>query len=200
MVPVAGVVAGPGDGVALATGVAGARHDEGPQVGLQFEQAVVGGARVLHAEDVVDLEMGGGARREAGLVDAVLRVVGHGLRGTTEDGGLVHVVPEAGNALVDEIWSRAMPHQSRGCFAREVGEDGFAGPHDADIDGAVGILDEVVARGAFVVGFVAGVGQIGDVQVGDEQPCGDASALRSWIIWSKWGKRSGSTVKGRFLS
>ena len=62
MVPGGGVVAGPGGGVALAAGVAGAGEDEGALVGLELEQAFVGGAGVLHAEDVVDLGVRGGAR------------------------------------------------------------------------------------------------------------------------------------------
>ena len=66
-------------------------------------------ARVLHAVDVVDLEVSGGAWSEAGFVDAVLDVVGHGLGGDVEDGRLVHVVPESGDAVVDEIACRACP-------------------------------------------------------------------------------------------
>ena len=103
---------------------------------------------------------------EAGLVDAVLDVVRHGLGGDVEDGGLVHVVPEAGDAVVDEVFVERSPPFA-GDLAGEVGEDRGAGPDDADVDGAVGIFDEVVAGDAGVVGGVAGVGEVGDVQVGD---------------------------------
>ena len=60
------------------------------------------GARILHAEDVVNLQMICRALLEARLVDAVLHVVRHRLRGHVEDGGLIHVVPEAGNAILHE--------------------------------------------------------------------------------------------------
>ena len=51
---------------------------------------------------------------EAGAVDAVLHVVGHGFGGVGEDGGLVHVVPEAGYAVVDEVFVEGAP-PVRGC-------------------------------------------------------------------------------------
>src|SRR5262249_40914763 len=99
MVPGGGVVSGPCGGVALASGVGGVRENEGALVGLDPEQALVGGASVLHAEDVVDLEVSGGAGFKAGLGDPMLDGVRHGLSGGLEDGGLVHVVPEAGDAV-----------------------------------------------------------------------------------------------------
>ena len=74
VVPGGEVVAGPGDGVALAAGVGGARHDVGADVGAEGELAFHGGAGVLHAVDVVDLGVEGGAGGEAfvlGTVDAV---------------------------------------------------------------------------------------------------------------------------------
>ena len=36
-------------------------------------------------------------------------VVGHGLGGVVEDGGLVHVVPEAGDAVVNELVVEGAP-------------------------------------------------------------------------------------------
>ena len=87
MVPGGAVVSGPGGGVALASRVGGAGEDEGALVGLELEEAFVGGAGVLHAEDVVDLEVGGGAGFEAGLGDAVQDVVGHGFGGDWKTAG-----------------------------------------------------------------------------------------------------------------
>ena len=78
VIPGAGIVAGPGDGVALTAGIAGAGHDEGAHVGLEFQQALIGAAAVLHAEDVVNLKMIGDAGCESRLFDAVLHIVGHG--------------------------------------------------------------------------------------------------------------------------
>ena len=161
MVPGGAVVSGPRGCVTLASGVAGAGEDEGALVGSEFEEAFIGAAGVLHAEDVVDLEVGGGAGLEAGAVDAVLHVIGHGLGGIGEDGGLVHVVPEAGYAVVDEVFIEGAPPFAAALLG-EVGEDGGAGPDGADIGGAVGIFDEVVAGFAGVVGGVAGeVGRCG---------------------------------------
>ncbi len=103
VVPCGGVVTGPGGGVALASRVRGSGEDEGALVGFELEEAFVGGAGVLHAEDVMDLEVGGGAGFEAGLGDAVLDVVRHGFGWGLEDGGFVHVVPEAGDAVFIEL-------------------------------------------------------------------------------------------------
>ena len=166
MVPGGAVVSGPGGGVALAPGVAGAGEDEGTDFGVEGEEAFVGAAGVLHAEDVVDFEVGGGAGFEAGFGDAVLDVVGHGFGGDVEDGGLVHVVPEACDAFIGELFVEGAPPFA-GDLAGEVGEDGWAGPDDSGVGGAVWIFDEVVADGAGVVGGVAGVGEVGDVEVGD---------------------------------
>ena len=109
LVPGGGVVAGPGEAVALAAGIGGARHHEGTLVGTQLEQPFVGGALVLHAEDVVNLGVRGGAGGEAGLVDAVNVVERHGEGGAVEDGRLVHVVPEAGDAVLARIACRGCP-------------------------------------------------------------------------------------------
>ena len=113
MVPRGEVVAGPRGGVALSAGVAGAGQHERARVGLERQQAVPGGAGVLHAVDVVDLGVHRGAGDEARFVDAVDHVVGHGLRGIAEDGGLVHVVPEAGDAVGDELLVERAPPVAR---------------------------------------------------------------------------------------
>ena len=167
VVPCGTIVAGPGGAVALATGVAGTGHDEGTLVGPEGKGAFKGGAGVLHAEDVVDLQMRGGAFAEAGLVDAVLDVEGHGFAGAIEDGGLVHIVPEAGDTLGDEALVEGAPPLA-GPGLGEVREDAVAGPDFADVDGAVGVLDEVVAGGAGIVRGVACAGLLGDVEVRDD--------------------------------
>ena len=166
MVPGGGVVAGPGDGVALASGIRGAGHDEGALVGIEFEDALVGAARVLHAVNIVDFGMCRSPGYKSGLVDAMNGGERHGLAGTVEDGGLVHVVPEAGEAVGDELLVVRAPPGAR-LLLGEVGEDAGAGPDDSGEDGAVGIVDEVVSGEAGVVGRVALVGSFGDVKVGD---------------------------------
>src|SRR5580693_3511450 len=101
MVPSAGIVAGPGGGVTVTAGVTGAGHDEGSAVRRELEQAFECATGVLHSEDVVDLEVIGGAGSKPRLFDAVLGVVGHGFGGDFEDRGLVHVIPEASDAAAD---------------------------------------------------------------------------------------------------
>ncbi len=166
MVPGRGVVAGPGDGVALASGIGGASHDEWAFVGIEFEHALVGAARVLHAVDIVDFGMCRSPGYKSGLLDAMDGSERHGLAGAVEDGGLVHVVPEAGEAVGDELLVERAP-PGAGLLLGEVGKDAGAGPDDSGEDRAVGIVDEVVAGDASVVGRVALVGRFGDVKIGD---------------------------------
>ena len=165
MVPGGAVVSGPGGGVTLATGVAGAGEDEGALVGSEIEEAFVGGAGVLHAIDVVDLEVAGGAGLEACARDAMLDIIGHGFGWDVEDGGLVHVIPETGYAVVHEVLIESAPPLATALLS-EVGEGGGAGPDGSDVGGAVGVFDEVVACGAGVEGGVAG--KFGNVQVSDD--------------------------------
>ena len=70
--------------------------------------------------------------------DAVDYVVGHGFGGVGEDGGLVHVVPEAGYAVGDEVFVEGAEPGAGGGL-REVGEDGGAGPDVAYVGLAVGV-------------------------------------------------------------
>src|SRR5580658_4004752 len=103
MVPVARVVTAPRGCVALAAGIAGARHHEGPHIRLELLEALEGSAAVLHAEDVVNFEMARCPRRESRLIDAMLHIVRHGLRWNLEERRLIHVVPEAGHAFAYEV-------------------------------------------------------------------------------------------------
>src|SRR5579859_3416554 len=113
--------------------------------------------------------MVGGALLKSRLVDSMLRLVRHGLGADLEEGRLIHVVPEAGNASGGEILIKRAPPVAAALLS-EVGEDGRARPDDAGVDRAVGIVDEVVPSDAFVVRFVALAGQVGDVQVSDPGP------------------------------
>src|SRR5207248_761887 len=85
VVPRRAVVAGPCGSIPLTSGVTGARKDEWPLVRPEGKKTVIGGARILHAVDIVDLEMIRGALLEPGFGDAVLDVVRHRLRGNVED-------------------------------------------------------------------------------------------------------------------
>src|ERR1700730_15145382 len=52
MIPGAAVVAGPGGGISLAAGIAGAGQDEGTLIGRELQQSVVSRAGVLHSVDI----------------------------------------------------------------------------------------------------------------------------------------------------
>src|SRR5437868_2577163 len=166
MVPGAAVIAGPGSGIALAAGIAGTGQDEGALIWRELQQSVVGSAGVLHSIDVVDLSVCRCARLESWFVDPVFDLIGHGPPGSVEDRRFVHVVPKSGNSVVNELCvERAPPFAS--ALAGEVREDGGPGPDLADVDGVVGILDEVVACDAAVVWSVLRVGEIGYVEIRD---------------------------------
>src|SRR5216684_12230 len=110
--------------------------------------------------------MRGGASQEAGFFDAVNGSQGHGFAGSVKDRGLVHIVPEAGNSVLDELLvETAPPLAPRG--ASEIGKDRRAGPDDTDKLAAIGILYEVVPRRTGVIGDVALAGGMSDVQIGN---------------------------------
>src|SRR2546425_7632761 len=90
----------------------------------------------------------------------------HGLVRTLEDSGLVHVVPEAGDAHADEfLVETAPPVASAG--EREIRKNTRAGPDLADVDRAIRIFDECVVLYTRIIGRVTLVRIPGDVQVGD---------------------------------
>src|SRR6266550_42672 len=132
MVPGAAVVAGPRGGVSLATGIAGARQDEGPLIRRELQQSVVRCPGVFHSVDVVDLEVGGCAGLETWLVDPVFDVIGHGPPGSVEDRRFVHVIPESGYSVVNERCVERTPPFSC-ALTGEVGEDRRPRPDLADI-------------------------------------------------------------------
>src|SRR5580692_10571075 len=103
MVPGAAVVPRPRRPVPLTAGIGGARKYHGAQIGIQFLQTLEGRTRILHAVNIVYLRMGRGAFDETWLVNPMNDIERHGPRGRAEDGGLVHVIPKAGNTLPVEI-------------------------------------------------------------------------------------------------
>ena len=98
MVPGSGVVAGPGCRIALRACESCAREHEGPHIRLEFEEAVVGGVHVSHAEDVVNLAMIG-----LPVIDVVNCVERHCFRRRHEHRRLVHVIPEAPHPILYEL-------------------------------------------------------------------------------------------------
>ena len=166
MVPGGGVVTGPRSSVTLAAGIARARHHKGPQVWPERELPIPGRPGVFHAIDVVDLGMHCGTRPKARLFDAMLHIIGHRLTWVGENGGLVHVVPEAGYAHGNEILVKTAP-PIPSSLAREVWKDRRARPDRPDIILAI-LLDEVVARLARIVRSVALVWHVRNMQIGDD--------------------------------
>ena len=150
MVPRAAVVAGPGRRVAVCTRIRRTSENEGTNIRLQAEQALVGGSRIFQAEHIVDL-----AVVSLASFDAVHGVQGHGLVVAQEDCWLVHVIPEATDAHSYKIRIQTSPKLPRG-LAGEVRKDAVAGPDFADVDGAVRIFYKIIMRHALVVRLVSG--------------------------------------------
>lgn len=166
LIPSGGVVPGPGKSVALAAGIGGTGQNEGALVRAKLQEPFVGGALIFHAKDVVNLCVGGGAGSEAWLIDAMDAIEGHGSGGTVEYRGFVHVIPEAGNAVLNELLVEAAP-PCASLGTSEVGEDRRAWPDDADEFAAVRIFYEVVACVTGVVRCVSLIGDVGDVEICD---------------------------------
>ena len=101
------------------------------------------------------------------VVEAVNGVEGHGLVGAEEDRRFIHIVPEAGDAHGDKVFVEAAPPFPRASQS-EIREHAVAGPHLANKNRAIGILDEHVVLDAGVVRRVAVARVFFDVQVGDE--------------------------------
>src|SRR5438270_14075801 len=92
MIPGAAVVARPSGGITLRPGEGRARKHEGALASLQFQQALVGGAGVFHAENVMSRTMiHGGA-----VIQPMYGAEGHGFGGAGQAGSLMHAVPSAG--------------------------------------------------------------------------------------------------------
>src|SRR5712691_10631862 len=130
MIPRGGIVSGPGSSVALSAGE--------------------GGARVLHAVDVVH-----GAVVE---LDAAIQPVDnfwrHGLAGALEHGGLIHIIPKARDPHAHKTFVQPSPPGPR-VAAREFREDAFSGPDHAGVDRPVGVLEEMVTCHPGIVRRVA---------------------------------------------
>jgi hypothetical protein len=117
---------------------------------------------IFQFNDVVNLGVCSGAFGEAGFIDAMDVVERHGLAGTVEDSGFVHVIPEAGDTILNEVFIKTAPPLAS-LSAGEVGEDSRAGPDDADEFTAVSFLHKMIARLSGIVRSIALVGDMGDV-------------------------------------
>ena len=192
MVPGGGVISGPGEPVALPTRESSAGEDEGTLVGAQLEKALVSGARILKSDDIVNLRVRGGASHEAGFFDAVNGIQGHGFAGSVKDRGLVHIIPEAGNAVLDELLVETAPPVAR-AGACEIRKDSRPGPDDTYELAAIGILHEVVPRRTALIGGMASAGGMGNVQVGN---CDQMKMLLAEIRHQRRKVREGIWIDG----
>src|SRR6185437_7174498 len=122
-------------------------------------------ARILHAIDIVDLGMGGIARREIVAVDTMDDVERHRLQ-IVEHCWLVHVVPEAGDAVIDKLAEVRPPPIARFCVS-EVGEDRWPRPDLPHKNRAIRVMDEMVARNAAIIWRIALLRRICDMEIGD---------------------------------
>src|SRR5580704_1025999 len=133
MIPGAAVVARPRSGIPLATGITGARQNEGPLIGRKPQQSIIGRPRILHSVDIVNLEVVCRTRLEAPLINPVLHIIGHGHFGSVKDRRLVHVIPEPGYAVMNELRIERAPPFAR-ALACEVGKHRRSRPDLADIN------------------------------------------------------------------
>ncbi len=179
--------------------IAGARHHKRAHVGRQLQHPFKRTPAVLHAKHIVNLQMRGHPGRESRLLDAVLHIIGHGLRRHFEDRRLVHVVPEPRHSLAHKVAVQRAPPVARRLL-REVGKHRLARPHHAHImsirPGSSQSGRPPCLRHTACSRRWAKSAMCRSVMTTVRMCC----AFRSWIIWSKCGNRSGSTVKGRFFN
>ena len=121
ILPGAAIVRRPGAGVALGSGIGRAAEDPVAMFRADGLQALVGGPRHLHPIGRMHLPV-----RRALALEIMLH---HGRKGgASEDGGLVHVVPEAVETQIHQAltpFSPPLAHTRTG----EIGEIAFARPH-----------------------------------------------------------------------
>src|SRR5262249_19826658 len=139
VIPCRGVVARPGETIALPARVSGAGENERALLGTQGSQTFECGTRVLESDDIVNFGMGCASGYETGLFDAMNGIQGHGLAGAVEYRGLVHVIPESGGAVLHKLLIEASPPLA-GLCPREIRKDRRARPYDADEFAAVEIF------------------------------------------------------------
>src|SRR5579862_7429870 len=185
MVPGRGIVAGPSEAVALSAGVSRASQHKRTLVRPQFQQALEGGSGILKSYDVVNFGVGCGAAQETRLVDAVNRIERHRHSRTAKDRGLVHVVPESGDTIMNKFAIESAPPLPS-LRPRKIRKDGEARPHNADKLTAIGILHKMIARMAGVIRRVSLIEGVRNVEVGDvdqakmvfPQICNQAGKIR----------------------
>src|SRR5712691_13492382 len=99
MIPSTAVIARPGGGIALRSGIRGAGKHEWPFLRLKFAQTFIRRADILHAEHIVY----GAMVARGAIVKTMNSIERHGLVRAKEDGRFVHVVPKDSHSHDQEI-------------------------------------------------------------------------------------------------
>src|ERR1700690_4207371 len=150
MVPRTGVVTGPGCRVTLPACVRGPREHKWPQIRIEFEQALIRGARILHAVDIVNFQVVCGTWPESRLIDAMLYVVRHRQIWSMKNGGLIHVVPKARDPFCHKILIQSAPPLPARLLC-ELRKNRRPWPDCPDIRRAVRVLHKMVTSHTGVV-------------------------------------------------
>src|SRR6266571_5366933 len=180
MIPSTAVIARPGGGIALRSGIRGAGKHKWPFLRLKFAQTFIRRMDILHAEHIVD----GAMVARGAIVNTMNSIERHGLVRAKEDGRLVHVVPKTGDSHAHEILVQATPPVPCACES-EIRKHAVARPHLPDVNGAIGILDEHIVLDPGVVRSVTMIRVFLDVQVGDKN-CVEAllAKIRNYLLES----------------
>ena len=188
MVPGADIVAGPGGSISLSAGVSSARENEGTLVGAKGAQAVVSGTDILHAVEVVD----GAMFESSSVVEAMEIIERHGFGGGQKKGWLIHIVPEARHAHIDEIVEEAAPPGTH-TGQREIRKDACARPNVSDIERAIGLFHKRVVLDPGVIGRIAVAGIFLDMQINNQN---GVKILRGEILDHLLERRKALPVDG----
>src|ERR1700733_5805157 len=104
------------------------------------------------------------ALRETRLIDAVKNIQRHGLGGGMEDGGLVHVIPEALDPAALKVTVQGSPPGAR-LLLGEIRKDAGPRPDATRINAAIRIFDKMVAGHPAVIREIVLIGHFGDVEI-----------------------------------
>src|SRR5579871_6075317 len=166
MVPGTAVVAGPCSGVSLTSRVARARQNKWSLIRRKRKESIIGSPGVLHSINIVYFEMGRRTWSETGLINPMLHIIGHRLVRSIKDGWLVHVIPEAGDTIMNKVRiQRAPPFTD--AVPGEIRKHGWSGPNLANVHTAVGLLHKMIACHPAVIRCVICIREMRDVQIGN---------------------------------
>src|SRR5271170_1146909 len=91
---------------------------------------------------------------KSGFVDAMHCGKRHRLARAVKNGWLIHVIPEASEAVLDELLVVSAPPGAR-LLLGEIGKDARSGPDNSAKNRAIEIVDEVISSDPGVVRRIA---------------------------------------------